>query len=183
MKEQLNNLSYPLYIYPTFMKSGKQYYMVKHKTKSTDEVKWYPNDCIVRFREEEIFEYDIKLKRNIEYRRFIKETSVFAKWKLDDTHIVKKCLEHDFRWWKLSKFTRNKTDRDRLDNEELKNSIKKNFEYLKSIHLFLASKSIYPSISMTDWTIFCKKANLPDKNLNQSRIDQYFISVNFEQEN
>ena len=45
------------------MKSGKQYYVVKHKSlKQNGKVTWYPNDCIVRFREEEIFEYDLKLK-------------------------------------------------------------------------------------------------------------------------
>lgn len=164
-KEQLNNLGHPLYVYPTFMKSGKQYYMVKHKTKDTGEVKWFPNHCIVRFREEEIFEYDIKLKRNVAPRRFIKEVSVFAKWKLDDSHTVKKCLEHDFRWWKLSKFIKNKSDKDRHEIEQLKNAIRKHFDSLKAIHLQMASKSMFPAVSMADWTTFSKKASLADKYL------------------
>ena len=81
------------------------------------------------------------MKKNAIQRKFHRETSVFNKWKLDDKHIYKKCLEHDFRWWKIKKFMKFQTEKDLKDIENLKNAIQTHFERLKATHLLLASKS------------------------------------------
>ena len=127
-REQLDNWNLPLYVFTTYMRTGKQYYSIKHKVKETGEIKWYANDCIVRFREEDIFEFGKRLKKDVIKRVFIKETSVFNKWKLDDKHIIKRCLEHDFRWWKVKKFMKYKSEKDMRDIENLKLMITKYFE-------------------------------------------------------
>lgn len=34
-KQELDNQNFPLFVFPTFMRSGKQYYIVKHKSQIT----------------------------------------------------------------------------------------------------------------------------------------------------
>jgi hypothetical protein len=44
----------------------------------------------------------------------------------------------------------------------------------------MASKSIFPAISMNDFTSFARKAKFVDKNLSSSTLDRLFIAANVE---
>jgi len=176
-KDLIDRQDVPLYLYPTFLRSGKQHFVVRSTDRSTGKCKWYPSECIANFREEEVFTYRKDVKKLQIVRRFIKETSVFAQWKLDDANTIKKCLEHDFKYWKVSKFLK-----DKLDYNNLAECVKQNFPKLKAIHLYLCAKSNFPSTTMNDFTTYARKAKLHDKNLNQSSIDRLFIATNYEVE-
>lgn len=119
----------------------------------------------MHFREENIFNFGKQFKKNTVLRNFNKELSVFSRWKLDNNHIIKNCIDHDFRWWKLKKFIKYKTETDMRQIDDLKQTVIKYFEPLKATHISLASRSHFPSVSIFDWTNFAKRANLPDKNL------------------
>jgi hypothetical protein len=43
---------------------------------------------------------EIKMKEQVQ-RIFDKGKSVFTKWKEDDAQTLKKCLDHDMKFWKL----------------------------------------------------------------------------------
>ena len=43
---------------------------------------------------------EIKIKEQVQ-RIFDKGKSVFSKWKADDVQTLKKCLDHDMKFWKL----------------------------------------------------------------------------------
>ena len=49
----IQNPEYPLYIYPTFLKSGKHYYIIETEK---DQNK-FVGSFIARYREEEIYKY------------------------------------------------------------------------------------------------------------------------------
>lgn len=49
----IDNPEYPLYIYPTFLKSGKHYYFVE----SDQDENLFMGSFIARYREEEIYKY------------------------------------------------------------------------------------------------------------------------------
>ena len=88
-------------------------------------------------------------------------------------------MEHDKKYWKLSRFIRD--SHDMADVEALY------VEYFpminKLFHHLIAKSTIYPSIGSNDFTLFSHKCNFLDSNLIQSRIDQLFGAVNFEVEN
>jgi hypothetical protein len=102
--------------------------MVKSENKISKAIKWYPASCITRFRDDEIPMYKKKFKRVLIERRFIKEASVFAAWKTDDFGVLKKCLEHDSRYWKVH----TKVLKDRDDYKNLVSLVKKNLSLLKA---------------------------------------------------
>ena len=83
----------PLYVYATYMKSGKQFYGIE--TRDVDGVSsMHIHSCISKFRTE-----DIPLAKKIfKYidrgaRRFRKETSVFRRWIPDDESIRPSCIK------------------------------------------------------------------------------------------
>lgn len=143
------------------MRSGKQHYVVKYADPKTGKVKWYPGDCLVKHREEEIFPFRKKVRRNLVVRKFSKESSVFAAWKLDDAHIYGKCIDHDLRYWKTSRFVR-----DKKDYLLVIKAVKKYFPALKAAHLYMCSRSKFPATYMNDFTSFARKANLVGGGLN-----------------
>ena len=79
------------------MNCGKQYYMVRYETNDQNEkkhAKWFPGSCLAKYRDDEIpAGDDLKkdTKTRMVKRKFVKETSVFAYYKLDDTFVMKKC--------------------------------------------------------------------------------------------
>ena len=114
-------------------------------------------------------------KKIILQRKFVKEASVFAQWRQDDAGIIKNCLAHDSKYWKINRFIREKEEQDQVIE-----IVKKHFLFLKNTHLYLCSKSQFPAISMNDFTAFSRLANFYDKNVLQSTIDRLFIASNFE---
>ena len=65
---------------------------------------------IVRFRDEPIPRYFIQKVKKVLERKFIKAQSVFGDWRLDDATTLKRCLDHDMRAWKGSKFIKSRED-------------------------------------------------------------------------
>ena len=106
MREYIDRQDVPLYVFACFMKSGKQHYVVRHSDRDSGKSKWYPADCVTNFREEEIFNYRKYIKKHMVVRKFVKEQSVFAQWKLDDANVIRKCMQHDTKWWKIHKFVK-----------------------------------------------------------------------------
>jgi len=79
-KDLVDRVDVPLYVYATFMTSGKQHYVVRHE-KPNAEVKWYPANCIVKHRAEPIFKFRKKLNKIIIEPKFSKGSSVFSAWR------------------------------------------------------------------------------------------------------
>lgn len=65
------------------MRSGKQYYCVRQVQKDGSLKNWV-HYSITKFRSEEMFQFKKQIKTKIKQRFFVKESSVFAKWKEDD---------------------------------------------------------------------------------------------------
>lgn len=53
-----------------------------------------------------------------------------------------------------------------------------NYARLKNIYLNLILNSEYPIITWNDFTIFCNKCKVVDKNINLSIIDTIYIATN-----
>ncbi len=81
------------------MKNGKHYYIVDAQDLKKEA---YYGSFISTFRQEEVslISKEIKVKEQVQ-RKFDKGNSVFNKWKEDDANILKKCLDHDMKFWKL----------------------------------------------------------------------------------
>ena len=75
----IDNPEFPLYIYPTFLKSGKHHYIIENE----ENERQYFGSFIARFREEEIYKYQKIKPRKQLVRKFEKEASVFQPWKAD----------------------------------------------------------------------------------------------------
>jgi hypothetical protein len=99
----------PFYVYPCFMKSGKQYFNVQERPQGEPPIN-YVQSCISKFRTEEIPMYRKTFKTSIIERTFNKDKSVFAKWIKDNQQIVNNCLEHDFKHWKTQRFIKDPND-------------------------------------------------------------------------
>ena len=67
--------------------------------------------------------------------------------------------------------------------KKLINHVKLNYALLKANFIWGASNSNFPTISIGEFTLMCKKFNFADKNVPQSTIDRFFIAVNVELEN
>ena len=173
MKAAINAQDLPLYIYPTFMKSGKQYYCVQ--TQGTEQ-KMYIHSTFSKFRTEEIPPYVKPLKHKYNIRRFKKETSVFQRWKKDDDFILQDAAAHDFSYWKVARFVKKVEDL-----EDLKKVIRENFFELKNMHIYNSANSTFPACSMLEFTKFSKRCEFPDRNVSISQIEREFIAANFEE--
>ena len=101
---------------------------------------------MVKYREEEVYEFRKRFKKVVIQRKFVKESSVFAYWITDTSASLAKCFEYDMRYWKCKRFIKEKDD-----FENLKKSVKKNYEFLKANHLALASTSCFPATSINDF--------------------------------
>ena len=132
---------------------------------------------MVKYREEEVYEFRKRFKKILIQRKFVKESSVFAYWITDTPATIAKCFEYDMKFWKCKKFIKDKDD-----YNDLKKSVKRNYEFIKANHLALASTSTFPATSINDFTLFSTKAGFTDKTFNNSRVDQLFIATNFEEE-
>ena len=168
----------PLYVFPTFMRSGKQYYMVKSEDPRSKALKWFPGSCLARFREEEIPRYRKRYARVKVERRFVKEASVFAPWKQDDFGVLKKCLDHDRRYWKVA----SKVVKDREDRQAVEAAVARHLPLLKALHLHMAASSGFPATTEPEWRKLQARCRFLDASVKQSAIDNHFYAVNFEGE-
>ena len=70
----LNQITQNIYVYATFMKSGKQFYCVETQQPKN---KLFVHSFISKFRNEEIMAYKKSFKHAIIIKRFRREISVF----------------------------------------------------------------------------------------------------------
>ena len=115
MRPQLDAFNWPLYVFPTFLPCGKQYYVVKVYDESNQETKWYPGCTVTKHREGDIPEVRKYKRRIVPKRDFWKETSIFGDWKEDNLGILEACMNQDFKNWRVRSFIK-----DREELEELK---------------------------------------------------------------
>ena len=172
MKEAIDACNVPLYVYPTFMKSGKQYYCIKTQDSGRN---MYVHSNLTKFRTEEIMPYVKPKKHKYNIRRFKKETSVFQRWKKDDDFTLQDAAAHDFSFWKVPRFVKKEEDL-----EDLKKVIRDNFFELKNMHIYNAANSTFPACSLLEFTKFSKKCEFADKNMSMAQIEREFIATNFE---
>ena len=101
------------------------------------DVKWFPGTCLAKYRDDEIPGGD-ELKKDIRTRmvkrKFIKESSVFGYYNVDDTFKIKKCMDHDFKYWKCQRFIKSMED-----YKGLCRCIGRYFEILKGHHMHMCS--------------------------------------------
>ena len=74
-------------------------------------------------------------------RLFYHEHSVFKNWKLDTPASVSGCLEHDFKYWKGSRFCKDPDELKRVED-----IIRKYFTQIKGAFHYLIANSSYPSV-------------------------------------
>jgi len=113
-----------------------------------------------KFRDEEVTTLDKfkDVKFKMVKRKFIKESSVFAYWKLDDMYVFKKCLDHDFRYWKCQRFIKNPSE-----YESLKHAIKMHFPVIKGHHLWMCCNSVFPASNIHEFMKFAETTGIKDK--------------------
>jgi hypothetical protein len=120
---------------------------------------------LARHREEDIWEFKKKTNTVWVQRSFDAKNSVFKTWKADSPKTTQQCLEHDYHYWKVHKFCRDKSMVERL-----KDIVRKNFQLLKCVHLKECALSDYPTIYITDFMTWAKKVNFIDKKLKVSTM-------------
>lgn len=76
LESLINDLKVPLYIFPTFVRGGKNLYVIKSEINR--KIKFNPGSFIAHNREEPVMKYNVIFKRTLIARKFIKEASVFA---------------------------------------------------------------------------------------------------------
>ena len=112
--ELLKSVQHPeveqLYVYPCFIRPGKQNYIViqdddlanqrEEIELPEDETCYYFHKAIVENRLEDVHPFSKPMKMGVKENVFRLDTSVFKKWKQDSQPILDKCLDHDFLHWK-----------------------------------------------------------------------------------
>ena len=93
LASMLNNHTEPLYVFPCFMKPGRQNYVViqeddlanqpTYEALPTDEDAYFIHKCIVENRVEEVPVYTKPMKMGKKERKFKHEKSIWATWKKD----------------------------------------------------------------------------------------------------
>ena len=77
--------------------------MIKYRDNDLETLDWIFERGIVDFRIEDIIHYTKILRSHMKVRKFDKDKSVFRDWIPLNEETQKKCLEHDVRYWKISK--------------------------------------------------------------------------------
>lgn len=111
-----------------------------------EELSYYIHKDIVENRDEEIIPFFKKMKNVVKERYWDLSNSVFKDWRKDNESIYEKCLEHDFKFWKVPKFLK---DPDEL--EEVKKIIKAKLPILKDFYQYLIAISNFPGIVNFDF--------------------------------
>jgi len=76
LESLINNQTNPLYIFPTFVRGGKNLYVIK--SEMNGKSMFHPGSFIAHNREEPVMKYNVVFRRTLIARKFIKEASVFA---------------------------------------------------------------------------------------------------------
>ena len=81
--------------------------------------------------------------------------------------------EGDMHYWNIGP----KMIKEEEDLKGVEDVIKKHYKFIKSIHIYLASKSSYPGISSYEYSSFCNSSKIKDSKLKQDSIDRAMIAT------
>ena len=79
--------------------------------------------------------------------KFVRETSIFADFKVDNDTVLAQCFSYDRKYWKIARLTK--------DVEDLKKTeqiLKSNYSFLKQFFLTSAASSKFPYVTMIDFS-------------------------------
>eukprot|EP00347_Sterkiella_histriomuscorum_P002614 403367462 len=163
-----------IYVYPTFMRPGRNVFLVKTQDELSN---FHLLKCISPLREEEIPIFIKGSKIKVQQRVFKKDNSVFKDWKEDTPQTINQMLDDDMKYWKCHRFI--KEENDKIACEKI---IRQNAVLLKKIFMTEVCNSGFPNISWIDFSNYCEKCKIFDKNILLSTIDRIFIATNVELE-
>ena len=153
-----------IYVIPLFLPPGKHSILISQKDRFEPEKSCHLvlQNLIVEPREEPIRHFcKIAKNKKIELPVFNKEKSVFKDWKEDDKKTYdKSLLEHDFLFWKVNRFIKEKSELD-----ECKSILMKKMPIIRELYAYAQAESqVYPGINQTTLTDLCKLLHVIDKN-------------------
>lgn len=93
------------FVLPILLKPGKNNFFI-----FTDNgTQSFYNRHLIPVRKEYVPPYAKNLLKNKKERIFDFKKSVFRKWTVMNDKLIKKCLIHDRKYWKVSRITKNPT--------------------------------------------------------------------------
>lgn len=123
-----------------------------------DHFSYYVHKEIVECRDEPVPPFCKAMKNTVKERAFDHANSVFRDWKPDNQAVYDKCLDHDFKVWKVHKFVK---DPDEL--EAVKRAIKSKFPILKEVYHYLIASSNFPGIKVEEFLNWVKETHILDE--------------------
>lgn len=112
------------------------------------------NQVFVKERTSELQQVTLDRKYDVaEQAVFIKEKSVFKTFLEDTDDYLKKMLEQDLAYGKISRMTKKEEDA-----KAVKDLLFIYYMRIKNIFLHIASTSQYPCMGLNDFTIFCHRS-------------------------
>ena len=127
-----------------FLRPGKHQYLVRSPT--GDLVQY---SCLCDLRDEDFPEsllFNEDLPQDVEEKKFVRATSIFADFKVDTDVLLGQCFRYDCRHWKVSRLTKNTEDL-----QLVYDILKENYQFLKDIFLTTMAESRYPYVTLLDF--------------------------------
>lgn len=170
----------PVYVLPVYLSPGKQGVMIEEPPAGAQPTADHGPRRLLTFlvepRKEQIKSFVKPLRgRKFVRRQFVKSESVFADWREDTPKVVKDCIEHDTKYWKLFKFIK-----DPVEMAEVVAVVREHLPMLKEIYANLQAEShLYPGVSVATITAFCLDMKLKDKHFHKEDANRLFINSHF----
>lgn len=79
---------------------------------------------------------------------------------------------YEVQYWKVPNFVK-----DAAEVEQIKEYMKSNAEFLKTLFLIVAAKSHFPTIKWLNYGEFINELKITDKKFEMSAVDRIFIAV------
>ena len=128
-----------------FVRPGKHQYVIK--APSGEMVQY---SFISGIRNEDVPEKllfnEVTVKKIVE-KKFVRETSIFADFKVDNDTVLSQCFQYDKKYWKIARLTK-----DVEDLRKTESIIKANYSFLKQFFLTSAASSKFPFVTMIDFS-------------------------------
>ena len=103
----------------------------------------------------------------------LRNADVFKYWGRDSPEVLAKTYDSDFAYSKLEGIVKDPTQR-----EDVRDEFVKNYDFIKDVFLTLSINSGgFPFINSQEFTRFCRKMNIMDNVINQSRLDFIISNV------
>ena len=127
---------------------------------------------LTQYRTEDIPFHEKKRKTTVNQKFFIKKNSVFKDWKEDQQKTLEECLDHDVRHWRVGKFIK-----DIFEQDKVQDIVHDNYELLKTLEIYYASKCDFPYINDLGFDEFLNDFKLMDGNLTKAKKKINFDSA------